>query len=130
MEEMAWKLLFVIGIFYIFVPTFDVYSDVALITSLLQLEVTEYASVTNFARNIGIIMASVLVICTSFVVPHWLECEKGWRKRLITFPLVLLQLYPQYRAFRILWILFREKDSEKATIEKSWYERNIAHVGK
>ena len=96
------------------IPTFDIYSDVSLIALLLSLEpdprlplgsavFTEFNQIKLYAINFGKIMIIPLILSTVFIIPHWLECEKAWYRRLLTFPLVLLQLYPQYRSMRVLW---------------------------
>ena len=56
-----------------------------------------------FLRTFGKLMIIPLILSTLFILPHWLACEETLKRRLVTFPLVLLQLYPQYRSLRVLW---------------------------
>ena len=129
-EPLRFKDALTIVLVNIVQPSFDVYSDVALVTLLLSLDATKYASVINFAILLGYVMVAIIVISMIFIIPHWLECERTWKRRLMTLPLVILLFYPQYRACRVLWLGFYKKDSERARDEKAWNERNIANVGK
>ena len=59
-----------------------------------------------------------------------MNCEKTLKRRIITFPLLLLQLYPQYRSMRILWWAFVRKNATKALKEKHHHESSLSNVGK
>ena len=129
LDQLSWKSVIIITIVNIILPSFDIYSDVALIILLLSLEQTEFPSSINFAVFIGYLMTLPLSLSTFFMLPHWYKCEKTITRRLLTLPVVLLQFYPQYRAFRILWLSYK-KQGEKWKKEKLWNECNLANVGK
>ena len=116
-------------------PTADIYSDVSLVVLLLSLEITPESDrlddiAKRFAINMGNIMTIPLILSTLFILPHWLKCERTLKRRIITFPLLLLQLYPQYRSMRILWWAFVRKNVTKALKEKHHHESSLSNVGK
>ena len=89
------------------IPTFDIYSDVSLIALLLSIVPSTSAGSLRELQllvvTFGKLMIIPLILSTLFILPHWLACEETLKRRLVTFPLVLLQLYPQYRFLRVLW---------------------------
>ena len=115
-------------------PTADIYSDVSLVVLLfsLDLESGEWfkRGTKTFAIKMGRIMTIPLILSTLFILPHWLKCERTLKRRIITFPLLLLQLYPQYRSMRILWWAFVRKNATKALNEKHHHESSLSNVGK
>ena len=116
------------------IPTFDIYSDVSLIALLLNIDPKtkggEYTEYSWLAITFGKMMIIPLILSTLFIIPHWLECEKAWKSRLLTFPLVLLQLYPQYRSMRVLWWAFFRKNLSQCLKEKHYNDFSISYVGK
>ena len=89
------------------IPTADIYSDVSLIALLLTIVPTNELRLSRelayLAITFGKMMIIPLILSTLFILTHWLKCEENFKRRLlITFPLVLLQLYPQYRSMRVL----------------------------
>ena len=113
-------------------PTADIYSDVSLVILLLSLYPRHFVGleIISFAIKMGRIMTIPLILSTLFILPHWLNCEKTLKRRIITFPLLLLQLYPQYRSMRILWWAFVRKNATKASKEKLHHESSLSNVGK
>ena len=119
-------------------PTADIYSDVSLVVLLLSIEtppewdinIFSVSEIKRFAIKMGRIMTIPLILSTLFILPHWLNCEKTLKRRIITFPLLLLQLYPQYRSMRILWWAFVRKNVTKALKEKHHHESSLSNVGK
>ena len=59
----------------------------------------------------GYAMLVPIILMTICSLRQWWRLEKGKYQRLLTFPLVLLQLYPQYRAVRILYLGLMKKRS-------------------
>ena len=115
----------------VFLPTFDIYSDVSLVVFLLSLEKESYPYYDlRYVIQMGRIMIIPLILSTLFILPHWLKCEKTLKRRIVTFPLLLLQLYPQYRSMRILWWAFVRKNVTKALKEKHHHESSLSNVGK
>ena len=113
-------------------PTADIYSDVSLVVLLLSLDsdLLGGREIISFAIKMGRIMTIPLILSTLFILPHWLKCERTLKRRIITFPLLLLQLYPQYRSMRILWWAFVRKNATKALKEKHHHESSLSNVGK
>ena len=116
-------------------PTFDVYSDVSLIVLLLNFVPTMTNSFNvhpiHLLINFGKLMILPLILSTLFLLPHWLKREKTLKGRLLTFPLVLLQLYPQYRSLRVLWWAFFRKNYSQCLKEKHHNDcSSLSFVGK
>ena len=86
-----------LSFFGIIVPTWDQYSDHYLTEKLLNEK-------EERERRFGFLMLAVILLVTIFTIRQWWIGEKGWKNRLITLPFVLLQMYPQYRAGRIIYL--------------------------
>ena len=108
-------------------PTFDVYSDVSLIILLLSIV---HHNFDIMLYKFGKLMILPLILSTIFILPHWLKREKTLKGRLLTFPLVLLQLYPQYRSLRVLWWAFFRKNTSQCLKEKHENDSSLSYVGK
>ena len=108
-------------------PTFDVYSDVSLIFLLLSVV---HHNFDIMLYKFGKLMILPLILSTLFILPHWLKREKTLKGRLLTFPLVLLQLYPQYRSLRVLWWAFFRKNTSQCLKEKHENDSSLSYVGK
>ena len=81
------------------------------------------------------IFATVLSIplLLSFVllIPHWYQTEKTSERRWKTLPLLLLQLWPQYRVLKLLIILFQDREDQKKYHEKkAKHDKDITCIGK
>ena len=63
-----------------------------------------------------------------FVLPHWWRTEKTTKRRLLTLPLLLMQIWPQYRVVKLLISLWN--DQRKYHIKKEEYDRDVSCVGK
>ena len=57
---------------------------------------------------------------------HWYQTEES-SKRLRTLPLLLAQIWPQYRVGRILWLY--KKGDDKWIKEKELIERKLSSIG-
>ena len=63
-----------------------------------------------------------------FTVNQWAKNESGWKKKLITLPFLLLQLYPPFAALRLVVYLI--------TRNRKWFDANkiynqsVASIGK
>ena len=108
-------LLIVLGIV---VPTVDVYSDGALIIQLS----------TSTHPRFAIALSVPLTISFLFLLPHWWKKEKTGCRRLMTFPLLLLQLWPQYRALQLLLTLWNNPRRFQTKLEE--YNRDVSCLGK
>ena len=123
---------FVVGVL---LPTIDIYLDVTCIELLLTIERNESDHVTadlnkGILKEFGMMMILPLILNTLLTLPHWFVSEKTWPRRLITFILVILQLYPQYRSIRILWLSFCRKNLTQSKKEQTLVGTSISHVGK
>ena len=120
-EEIPNFTIAMLSVFGIAVPTWDQYSDYYLNGRLL--------SETDLrTRRFGYIMLVPIFLMTFFSICHWWKLEKYKRNRLYTLPFVLLQIFPQYRAARILYLGFRKKKSWKS--ESDLYDRDLMSLGR
>ena len=90
------------------------------------------AEVNNYQILIQMayVMIGFLILSFLMMIPHFLQAEKSWKQRLATFLLLFLQIWPQYRAARILWFAFVRVDIDKCLREKLMLERDLSNVGK
>ena len=61
-----------------------------------------------------------------FLIPHWWRTEKTLIKRLCTLPLLILQLWPQWRVFKIIQTLL--KDEKGYMVKKTLYDMNLTSL--
>lgn len=110
-------------------PTIDVCTDILTIEEILTLDPAE---VNNYQILIQMayVMIGFLILSFLMMIPHFLQAEKSWKQRLATFLLLFLQIWPQYRAARILWFAFVRVDIDKCLREKLMLERDLSNVGK
>ena len=74
-------------------------------------------------------MLAPLLISWLFVIIQWLNTEYGFMQKFKTLPLLIGQVYPQWRAFRILYYAKWKKDSRWWKMREEW-ETSISHIGK
>ena len=117
-SEMPITDVLLILMFGIFGHSFDVYSDLAFIIELIGF------GNTNFALAI----ACPMICSTLFTLPHWWEMEKNNHKRILTFPIVILQFYKQYKMFQILYSGLWKKDCNWRQ-QKAEIDINISFIG-
>lgn len=110
-------------------PTIDVCTDILTIEEIMTLDPAE---VNNYQILIQMayVMIGFLILSFLMMIPHFLQAEKSWKQRLATFLLLFLQIWPQYRAARILWFAFVRVDIDKCLREKLMLERDLSNVGK
>ena len=76
----------------------------------------------------GIAVISPVFISMIFVLFHWYKTENTPKKRLLTLPLVIFQIWPQYRILRILYFgLIKKSDQWKKENEDQ--KKNIHSLG-
>ena len=125
-------------------PSGDIYSDIGLSVKLLDKSCDEYYS--NYNPNpcsdtwtvkkveiqnlFGWIIWIPIVINFLFTIPHFLRVEKTWKQRLLTFPLLICQCWPQYRSLRVIWFAYVPKNFAKCLAEKLDLEQNVSNLGK
>ena len=78
-------------------------------------------------KRYGYAMLVPILIMTIFTLQKWWRLEKE-TNRLSTFFIELFQVYPQYRALRILYLGIRKKASWRK--EKIVYEEDLSSLGK
>ena len=74
-----------------------------------------------------------LPVLLSFIllIPHWLKTEKTSKRRWMTLPLLLFQLWPQYRILKLLIVLFKDReDQQNYHKKKTEHDKNITCLGK
>ena len=69
-----------------------------------------------------------ILLATIFILPHWWRLEGTLRKRIIAFPFVILQCWPQYRMAKILYLGLWKKDN-KWKEEEDDISRNVSTIG-
>ena len=63
------------------------------------------------------------------MLPHWWSTEKTAKRRYLTFPLALFQIWPQFRVIELLVLLWKQ-EYDKYAVKKEHYYRNISSLGK
>ena len=119
-------------------PTWDQFSDYAMINRLFGYQNEWCTSYQNSkecieedelrVRRYGYAMIGPILLMTIFTIRQWWSCEKNWA-RIFTLPLVILQIFPQYKALRILYLALWKK-SPTWKDEKEVYDRDIGTLGK
>jgi hypothetical protein len=77
----------------------------------------------------GTITLLPIVVSFLFVLPHWWSTEKTAKRRYLTFPLVLFQIWPQFRVIELLVLLWKQ-EYDKFVVKKEHYYRNLSSLGK
>ena len=82
---------------------------------------------TRFATVLSIPLLLSFVLLT----PHWYQTEETSKNRWMTLPLLLLQVWPQYRILKLLILLFQDREDQKKYHEKkAEHDKNITCLGK
>ena len=125
-------------------PSGDVFTDIGLSLQLLNRSCDDeyYRRFTNPCNDIrierlvgitnlfGWVIWIPIVINLLFTIPHFLRVEKTWKQRLLTFPLLICQCWPQYRSLRVIWFAYVPKNFAKCLAEKLDLEQNVSNLGK
>ena len=109
----------------VLLPTADVISDIFFMLTLF----TGYGLEQRHPKYGAICMVPLIM---SFMghTTHWLKTETREKlNRLTTFPLLVLQVYPQWRALQIIYHAKILKD-EKWKEMKEDFDGGISHLGK
>ena len=83
----------------VFLPSFDVYSDITLSYSLFSGTYAETCpehpdNVCQKHPTYGTMMLLPILLANLFTITHWLKKENTLKKRLCTLPLFILQFWP------------------------------------
>ena len=126
---MEFVLIKVILIFFgIILPSFDGYSDIILAYHLFS--GTYWTNSYNGPKKqpiFGTMVLIPIILGTLFTIPHWLRRENTWRKRLMTFPLLISQFWPQWETFKVLRLVW--KNDNKWKDEKEKLDKEISPLG-
>ena len=124
----------------IVLPSTDVISDLLLIIQLTTYIEPESSQCSrndlNYVVNclnfntLGYMMIIPLILSTFLLVPQWWKNEGTNKHTLVTVPLLLLQIWPQYRALRILWLKYIKKNVQRSIEELSVIKGTIGNIGK
>ena len=109
-------------------PTIDVWTGILIIEEVLTSEdpyIRQELSPVAYAM----IAIGFLVLPFVMMIQHYLRTEKSWKEQFATILLLFLQVWPQYRAARLLWFAFVRVDNDKYREEKFLLE-SLSHVGK
>ena len=108
----------------VMMPSGDVYSDIALSVKLLN------QRGYRIQNLFGWIIWIPIIINLLFTIPHFLRVEKTWKQRLLTFPFLICQCWPQYRSMRVIWFAYVPKNIAKCLAEKLDLEQSVSNLGK
>ena len=76
----------------------------------------------------GIAIISPVIISTLLTLLQWWNIEANTKNRLVTFPIVLCQCWPQYRSMRILYFGLWKKISQWKD-ELELQKKNVGSLG-
>ena len=134
----------IIILFCVFLPIFDVYSDILLIYTLFRPRCYKSSTILVYAikehcldnggdfyahPNFGWAMISPVFISFIFTIPHWIKEEENWKQRFQTLPFLLLQIYSPMKMVQILYIGLWKKD-KNWKMKKEALEKEIGCLGK
>ena len=77
----------------------------------------------------GTVMSIPLLLSWLLVIRQWYKMEHGMKQKLKTLPLLILQVYPQWRALRVLYHAKWRKNRGWPKMKEEW-ETGITHIGK
>ena len=109
----------VLVIFGLILPTTDIYSDISFAVKLFW---------NNHPRYACSILAPV-ILSFLFMIVHWLRMESTLRKRLISLPFLILQIWPQVQVCKILKMGLYDKNPQWKQ-RKDSMDRDVSSVGK
>ena len=124
------KVASTLVVFNVFLPSFDTYSDIAFSNSLISGTYEPYKAHRLIGKVIkhpiyGSVMLIPIILVTLFTIPHWLRRENSILKRLLTFPILIGQLWPQWQVVKILWLMI--KKAVHGRMKKKSLKRKSAH---
>ena len=79
--------------------------------------------------NFALTMFAPILLSTLFLIPQWLKQEQSKERILKTLPLLLLQLYPQFKMLEILFLGLWKKDGKwRAKMDE--LQKSVTYIGK
>ena len=86
---------------------------------------------SNRHPKFATILSIPVLLSFVLLIPHWLKTEKTSKRRWMTLPLLLLQVWPQYRILKLLILLFKDReDQQKYHEKKAKHDKDITCIGK
>ena len=117
---MAFATVLIMLLFSVFLPTGDGFSDIIFTIKLI----------IKGHYKFGALSLVVLSILWMGMAVQWFKIEtKENRQKIKTLPLLILFVYPQWRALRVLYYGKIKKDPEWKQM-KNEFEAGISHLGK
>ena len=148
-KMMPWGQAVMTSVFGILLPTADVITDWLLVGQLLTHSIALNVRTTTSAKHNVCEPSNILfqldwcpndnltqyglicMICPTlswvFVTYHWYKMEPGWRGRTKALPLLLLQVYPQFKCAQVLYQGLVKKNPQWQAM-KSQVERDLITV--
>ena len=143
---MSWSGIVLMLATGVFLPTSDVYSDMLFVGWLFHgnyyADTFEYSNKTHTRPTceelekkvpphpgFGSVMLIPLLLSWLFVTRQWYKMERGMKQKLKSLPLLILQVYPQWRALRVLYHAKWRKNRGWPKMKEEW-ETGITHIGK
>ena len=129
---MSWGSALIMLVTGILLPTGDVYSDVFFVFWLFKGNYSAdrcYSTIVPPHPKFGAVMLTPLLLSWILVARQWFYTERGLKQKLITLPLLILQVYPQWRALRVLYFAKWKKKGGWEKMKEEW-ETGITHIGK
>ena len=111
---------------YFPIPSFDVYSDIAFSYRLFN-EAYKPDTYNEKKPTYGGIMLIPVALATLFMIPHWWREENTLKKRICTLPLLILQLWPQWKVLKIIKLMWNK--DKKWKYEKEKLDREVSSLG-
>ena len=92
----------------------------------------EYCETSQDGRGrhpkFGLAILSPVFLSTIFVLVHWWKIESNILNKLITLPLVIGQMWPQYRIIRILYFGIIKQNSRWRS-ENEAQKKDVSSLG-
>ena len=112
-------------IFSVLLPTADAASDIFFTLKLF----TGYGLKERHPKY-GAITLAPLVMSMMGQTTHWFKTEtKEKRNKLVTFPLLVFQIYPQWRVLMVIYHAKILKDAKWRDMKQE-FDGGICHLGK
>ena len=120
----------------VFLPTADVYSDLNFTMRLFfagnyynyELNGDKCKTPVPAHPKFGSAMLAPFLLSCLFVTIQWFRTERGLKQKLKTLPLLICQVYPQWRALRVLYYAKWKRDIQWQRMKEEW-ETGISHIG-
>ena len=131
------RVALMLVVFNIILPSFDIYSDLFFSSSLLsgtyepvcKSRTSGYPNCKPTKHPIfGSMMLIPILLATLFVIPHWLKREDTTLKRILTFPLLVGQFWPQWQVLKVLKLI-KERRTREWRDEKEKLEKEVSSLG-